>query len=79
MAMEFRACVASAHVFSMLYRFTDTKRVLHWENMVAQIMWLLHFKVAEKAVGLESWDAVGDEAYPEIENMFPFDPLGKSS
>lgn len=42
-------------------------------------MWLLHFKVAEKAVGLESWDAVGDEAYPEIENMFPFDPLGKSS
>ncbi|XP_021266168.1 securin [Numida meleagris] len=32
-------------------------------------------KVAEKTVGLESWDAVGDEACPEIENMFPSDPL----
>ncbi|XP_015731561.1 securin [Coturnix japonica] len=31
-------------------------------------------KVAEKAVGLASWDGGGDEAYPEIENMFPFDP-----
>uniref|UniRef100_A0A8C3LEY9 Securin n=1 Tax=Chrysolophus pictus TaxID=9089 RepID=A0A8C3LEY9_CHRPC len=32
-------------------------------------------KVAEKTAGLESWNEVGDEAYPEIENMFPFDPL----
>uniref|UniRef100_A0A8C9F6L4 Securin n=1 Tax=Pavo cristatus TaxID=9049 RepID=A0A8C9F6L4_PAVCR len=32
-------------------------------------------KVAEKTVGLESCDAAGDEAYPEIENMFSFDPL----
>ncbi|NXJ13714.1 PTTG1 protein, partial [Odontophorus gujanensis] len=32
-------------------------------------------KVAEKSVGLESWDAVGDETFPEIENMFPSDPL----
>ncbi|POI33315.1 hypothetical protein CIB84_002933 [Bambusicola thoracicus] len=36
-------------------------------------------KVAEKTVGLESWDAVGDEAYPEIENMFPSDPLDLES
>lgn len=47
--------------------------------MIAQITRPPHFKVAEKAVGLESWDAVGDEAYPEIENLFPSDPLGKNS
>ncbi|OXB57977.1 hypothetical protein ASZ78_000854 [Callipepla squamata] len=32
-------------------------------------------RVAEKTVGLESWDAVGDEACPEMESMFPSDPL----
>ncbi|NXC51464.1 PTTG1 protein, partial [Penelope pileata] len=32
-------------------------------------------KVAEKTVGSESWDAVTDEACPEIENVFPSDPL----
>ncbi|OXB80938.1 UNVERIFIED_CONTAM: hypothetical protein H355_006021 [Colinus virginianus] len=30
---------------------------------------------AKRIVGLECWDAVGDEACPEIENMFPSDPL----
>ncbi|KFV46006.1 securin [Gavia stellata] len=31
-------------------------------------------KVTEKTAGLESCDAVAEEDWPEIENMFPFDP-----
>ncbi|XP_062443507.1 securin [Rhea pennata] len=32
-------------------------------------------KITEKTAGLESCDAVAEEAYPEMENMFPYDPL----
>ncbi|NXG30569.1 PTTG1 protein, partial [Dromaius novaehollandiae] len=32
-------------------------------------------KITEKTAGLESRDAVAEEAYPEMENMFPYDPL----
>ncbi|XP_050761386.1 securin isoform X1 [Gymnogyps californianus] len=31
-------------------------------------------KITEKTAGLESCDAVAEEDWPEIENMFPFDP-----
>ncbi|KFP46436.1 Securin [Cathartes aura] len=31
-------------------------------------------KITEKSTGLESCDAVAEEDWPEIENMFPFDP-----
>ncbi|XP_075365986.1 securin isoform X1 [Mycteria americana] len=31
-------------------------------------------KITEKIAGLESCDAVVEEDWPEIENMFPFDP-----
>ncbi|NXV11220.1 PTTG1 protein, partial [Cepphus grylle] len=31
-------------------------------------------KITEKTAGLESCDAVAEEEWPEIENMFPFDP-----
>ncbi|NXT55673.1 PTTG1 protein, partial [Pluvianellus socialis] len=31
-------------------------------------------KVIEKTAGLESCDTVAEEDWPEIENMFPFDP-----
>ncbi|KFZ65631.1 Securin, partial [Podiceps cristatus] len=31
-------------------------------------------KITEKTAGLESCDAVTEEDWPEIENMFPFDP-----
>ncbi|PKK26564.1 securin [Columba livia] len=31
-------------------------------------------KIAEKSAGLESCDAVAEEEWPEIENMFSFDP-----
>ncbi|NWQ74634.1 PTTG1 protein, partial [Columbina picui] len=31
-------------------------------------------KIAEKSTGLEVCDAVAEEEWPEIENMFPFDP-----
>ncbi|KGL85766.1 Securin, partial [Tinamus guttatus] len=32
-------------------------------------------KITEEMAGLESCDAVAEEAYPEIEKMFPYDPL----
>lgn len=41
-------------------------------------MWLSVFKITEKTAGLESCDAVAEEDWPEIENMFPFDPQGKN-
>uniref|UniRef100_A0A8C8B9H6 Securin n=1 Tax=Otus sunia TaxID=257818 RepID=A0A8C8B9H6_9STRI len=31
-------------------------------------------KITEKSSGLESCDAVAEEDWPEIENMFPYDP-----
>ncbi|KFV57957.1 Securin [Tyto alba] len=31
-------------------------------------------KITEKSAGLESCDAVTEEDWPEIENMFPYDP-----
>ncbi|NXI39525.1 PTTG1 protein, partial [Galbula dea] len=41
-------------------------------KVVAQCDFL--FKITEKTAGLESCDAVAEEEWPEIENMFPFDP-----
>ncbi|NWJ09504.1 PTTG1 protein, partial [Crypturellus undulatus] len=32
-------------------------------------------KITEETAGLKSCDAVAEEAYPEIEKMFPYDPL----
>ncbi|KAF1604841.1 Securin, partial [Eudyptes chrysolophus] len=31
-------------------------------------------KITERTAGLESCDAVAEEGWPEIENLFPFDP-----
>ncbi|XP_065705200.1 securin isoform X1 [Patagioenas fasciata] len=36
-------------------------------------------KIAEKSDGLESCDTVAEEEWPEIENMFPFDPRDSES
>ncbi|KAM8798878.1 PTTG1 protein, partial [Eudromia elegans] len=32
-------------------------------------------KITEETAGLETCDAVAEESYPEIEKMFPYDPL----
>ncbi|NXK85068.1 PTTG1 protein, partial [Amazona guildingii] len=43
-------------------------------KVIAQIMQLSLFNITKKTAGLESCDAVAEEQWPEIENMFPFDP-----
>lgn len=48
-----------------------------WESLYKEKLLTL-FKIAEKSAGLESCDTVAEEEWPEIENMFPFDPQGKN-
>lgn len=55
----------------------STGELLQWETTGAQIMWPSLSKITEKTAGLESCDAAAED-WPEIENMFPFDPQGRN-
>jgi len=55
-----------------------TGEPLQWGATAAWVMGLSLYKITEKTAELESCDAVAEEDWPEIENMFPFDPRGKN-